>query len=91
MKAFYKILQLAEASQKARMLDEFFSLILTPQEQEQVLMRYALIEALIKDELPQREISTKLGVSIAKITRGSNALKQIDPKLLGVVRRFFKK
>jgi TrpR family transcriptional regulator, trp operon repressor len=91
MKNFSKILQLAEAAKKARVLDEFFALLLTPVEEKQVLKRYALIEALIQDKLPQREIAKDLEISIAKITRGSNALKQIDPKLAGVLQRFFKK
>jgi TrpR family trp operon transcriptional repressor len=91
MEAFSKLLALAELAQKAEVLDDFFSLMFTPQEYEQLQKRYALIEALITDELPQREISKALQVSIAKITRGSNALKLIDPKLKAILENFFDK
>ncbi len=91
MDAFAKWLELAELAQKAKVLDDFFSLMFTPQEYEQLQKRYALIEALVKDELPQREISKDLQVSIAKITRGSNALKLIDPKLKAILENFFAK
>lgn len=89
MEAFVKLLELAELAQKANVLDDFFGLIFTPQEYEQLQKRYALIEALVKDELPQREISKQLQVSIAKITRGSNALKLLDPTLREILEQFF--
>ncbi|WP_235379204.1 Trp family transcriptional regulator [Candidatus Coxiella mudrowiae] len=44
-------------------------------------MYVELICELIKGEKTQREISNDLDVSIAKITRVSNALKIIDDKV----------
>jgi len=41
--------------------------------------RVAITKALLKGDLSQREIAEKFHVSIAKISRGSNALKTIDP------------
>lgn len=89
MDALYQFLELAELAKKEKVLKQFFALMFTPQEALQLEKRYALIEALIKDELPQREISKALSVSIAKITRGSNALKQVDPKLKMLLQQYF--
>lgn len=55
--------------------------LLTPEECESLGLRVSLIRELLDARLTQREISKELGVSIAKITRGSNALKRITPKL----------
>lgn len=60
-------------------MNEFLKLFLTPEEQESMSLRIALISDLLIGESTQREISKNLGISIAKITRGSNALKQISP------------
>lgn len=48
--------------------------ILTPQELDSVAERWQLIKRLSKG-LPQREISKDLKISIAKVSRGSRALK----------------
>jgi TrpR family trp operon transcriptional repressor len=61
-------------------LDELFRLMLTIEEQETIASRYLIIKALLEAKAPQREISENLKVSIAQITRGSNALKIITPK-----------
>ena len=66
-----------DSDELARLLDCF----LTPEEKNAISDRYAIINALLENKLTQRELSAKLHVSIAKITRGSNALKSIDPKL----------
>ncbi|HEV8052293.1 MAG TPA: trp operon repressor [Parachlamydiaceae bacterium] len=60
---------------------QFFDLFLTIEEKEVLASRYLIIKALLEGDLPQREIAAKYRVSIAQITRGSNALKIIDPKL----------
>lgn len=62
-------------------LDQLLSMFLTIEEQESLGARYNIIEELLKGDLTQRKISEKHHVSIAQITRGSNALKVIDPKL----------
>ncbi len=61
--------------------DRFFQLLLTLEEQETIGKRCLIIEALEEGKLTQREIAETFGVSIAQITRGSNALKVIDPGL----------
>lgn len=49
--------------------------ILTPNELADIAERWQIIKLLQKG-IPQREISAKLKVSIAKVTRGSHALKR---------------
>ncbi len=62
-------------------LSQLFDLFLTIDEKENIIDRLLITKALLTGDLPQRQISEKLNVSIAKITRGSNALKTIDPNL----------
>lgn len=59
--------------------DSFFSLFLTFEERSLMASRYLIIKALLEGEATQREIAEKYKMSIAQITRGSNALKIIDP------------
>jgi TrpR family trp operon transcriptional repressor len=56
-------------------LSELLQLFLTFEEREMLSSRVAIIQYLLKGNIPQREISEKLQASIAQITRGSNALK----------------
>lgn len=58
-------------------LDFFFTL----EEKEHLSKRILLVRELLKAEKTQREISKELNISIAKITRGSNALKQASKQL----------
>lgn len=62
-------------------LDELFGLFFTLEEKEILASRFLIIKDLLEGELPQRAISEKNKVSIAQITRGSNALKIISPRL----------
>lgn len=62
-------------------LKELFDLFLTLEEKEDVAKRFRILKALLDEKLTQREIAEKLGVSISKITRGSNALKIISSQL----------
>lgn len=60
---------------------EFFDLFLTIEEKETLASRYLVVKSLLEGKLTQREIAEKFKVSIAQITRGSNALKIISPRL----------
>ena len=62
-------------------LENLFDLFLTLEEKELLASRYVVIKALLEGKLTQREIAESCQVSISQITRGSNALKIIDPKL----------
>lgn len=59
----------------------FFDLFLTIEEKESLAARFLIVKALVEGRLTQRKIAETYKVSIAQITRGSNALKIIDPKL----------
>jgi TrpR family trp operon transcriptional repressor len=77
-RGFFKLCQSIKDSKQ---LQEFFEVFLAKEEVEMLSARYWIVRALIKGELTQREIAKKYKVSIAQITRGSNALKSISPKL----------
>jgi TrpR family trp operon transcriptional repressor len=51
------------------------------EEKSAIADRYLIIKGLLNGKKTQREMAETLKVSIAKITRGSNALKTIEPKL----------
>ena len=70
----------AEAEQQG-LLQEWFAFLFTPAELEAIFKRMILTKALLDQKLTQREMAQNLEISIAKITRGSNALKQISPQL----------
>jgi len=71
----------------AQEFEQFFDLFLTIEEKNLLASRLKIIQGLLQDELPQREMAKKYNVSIAQITRGSNALKRIDPKLEEFLRK----
>lgn len=62
-------------------LKPFFDLFLTIEEKEALAARFLIVKALVEGRLTQRKIAETYKVSIAQITRGSNALKIIDSKL----------
>lgn len=62
-------------------LSQLLECFLTIEEKNDLADRYQIICGLLEGKLTQREIAEKYSVSIAKITRGSNLLKSIDPKL----------
>src|SRR5579883_2496140 len=62
-------------------LKALFDLFFTIEEKEALAARFLIVKALLEGRLTQREIAKEFGVSIAQITRGSNALKIIDSKL----------
>lgn len=68
-------------------LDALFDLFLTPDEVDAVGKRYEIVKGLLLGENSQREMAQDLGLSIAKITRGSNALKRSSLKLKEKIRR----
>jgi TrpR family transcriptional regulator, trp operon repressor len=83
---WHLFLELCAQFKKAEEFEHVFSLFLTHEERENLASRFFIVKALLEEELPQREIADKFKVSIAQITRGSNALKIVDPKF----RKFLK-
>lgn len=74
-------LSLCSEAGSLKELDALFWLFLTPKEREDIATRYSIVRELIRGQKTQREIAKDLGVSIAKITRGSNFLKVINKDL----------
>lgn len=74
-------LELCLSTQDKKQLSSLFGLILTAEERESVATRCLIVKELLAEKKPQRQISKDLHVCIAKITRGSNELKEISPKL----------
>lgn len=85
-----EFLQLCADIGSSEELGKLFDLFLTIEEKETLASRYLIIKALLEGSLTQREISDKFEVSIAQITRGSNAIKIISPKLKDLLKRHFK-
>lgn len=73
-------IELCLASEDEEVLSEVLTLFLTPEEKESVSTRYLIVKELLSKERTQRQMADELKVSIAKITRGSNELKRIEPK-----------
>lgn len=55
-------------------MKKFFEEIFTSAEVQDVALRWRLMQ-LLHNEIPQRQIASKLGISLCKITRGSKVLK----------------
>lgn len=54
---------------------KFLEGILTPSELEEIPVRLEIVE-MLKKGIPQHEISQKLGVGIATVTRGSKEIQK---------------
>jgi len=74
-------LQILAQEQDPKRLEVLSLLLFTAEERESLASRIRIIEELLKGKMTQREIAKKYGVSIAKITRGSNALKEVSEEM----------
>lgn len=74
-------LRLVRKARTEEELGELFWLFLTPTEKAEISTRFLIVQELLRDKLSQRQMAEKLGVSIAKITRGSNFLKMVNKDL----------
>ena len=83
-------LELCSKVQSAEEFNQVFNLFFTIEEKETLSSRYLIIKALLEGNLTQREIADTYKVSIAQITRGSNALKIISPELKTLLKRRIK-
>jgi len=77
MKPAYKkqLLNLIAGMDSAREIDALLQALLTPSEYEDIIMRLQIVKELQKGTA-QRDIAKKLGVSIAKVTRGSHLIQE---------------
>lgn len=79
-------LELCSKIKTPERMKEVFDLFFTLEEKDIFAARYLIIKALLEGSLSQREIASQIHVSIAQITRGSNALKIISPELRKIVK-----
>lgn len=78
---WHEFLQLCLSTKNEKTLSSLLEFFLTAEEKEDLSTRCLIVQALLAQELPQRQMAEELHVSIAKITRGSNELKRISPEL----------
>ncbi|MEI7579441.1 MAG: Trp family transcriptional regulator [bacterium] len=82
---YYYLVQLILKLKDKEQADEFFKVMFTPKEFEQLKIRIQILQMLKKGML-QRDIANKLKIGIATVTRGSNMLKQYEFEMLDRVR-----
>lgn len=82
-------LELCRAASDEKILSSMLEFFLTPEEIASIETRCLIIKDLLEHQKTQRQISEDLQVSIAKITRGSNELKRISPRLRDYLRQYF--
>ena len=68
-----QFIKLCKQLKTEKELSEFFNLFLTIEEKNDIGARCILVKELLKGKKTQREIAANLKISIAKISRGSNA------------------
>lgn len=83
-------LSLCLTAKTTQELSKLLGFFLTIDEKENVIDRFLITKALLLGNQSQRDMSDHLNVSIAKITRGSNALKTIDPELKAFLLKQFR-
>ncbi len=89
-KGWNRFLEQCLSCKKAKELEALFSLFLTFEEREMISSRAIILEQLLENKRSQREIAEHFDVSIAQITRGSNALKSISPQYKEKIISYFK-
>ena len=77
-------IRLCRGAKSEKELGELFWLFLTPEERGDIKTRYLIVKELLRGKKTQRQMAKDLGVSIAKITRGSNILKEASENLRGL-------
>jgi TrpR family transcriptional regulator, trp operon repressor len=75
MKKINEIARVLAITRDKKIIEKFLFSILTKNEIEEISARWELVK-LLDSGLSQRKISTKLGLSLCKITRGSRELKK---------------
>lgn len=80
-RGWLSFVKLCASAKDAKALELLLELFLTAEEKDSLSTRYLIVKELLAGQKTQREIAKDLSVSIAKITRGSNELKRIAPKL----------
>ncbi len=72
-----KFLELFEKAESPEQRYRLLDILMTHDERSAMAGRVEIIESLLKGNESQRDMSARLGVSIATITRGSNNMKNL--------------
>ena len=73
--AFSRLAQALAGQKTPAAIENFLLELLTPGEVHDLQLRWELVELLV-DGVSQRQIASRLGVSLCKITRGAKILKK---------------
>jgi len=84
---WHGFLHLCTKNKNIEHFDEFFGLFMTLEERDDFAKRYLIVKELLLEQKTQREIAKDSGVSIAKITRGSNSLKTSSESLQNFIKK----
>lgn len=76
-----RFLQVCLRAKSPQRLNALLRIFLTSEERSAVAKRALIVRELLKGKMTQREMAQDLEVSIAKITRGSNELKEVEETL----------
>ncbi len=69
-----ELVQVFSQIDNVRTMRKFFDEIFTEAERKDLSLRWQLM-SMLKKKIPQREIASRLGISLCKITRGAKILK----------------
>ena len=85
-KSWRNFINLCMRLETEKQLANLFDLFLTNAEKEDIVTRYEIVAELLGGKITQREMAEKLQISIAKISRGSNAIKIADEDIKKIIR-----
>ena len=74
MSSEQEILRLFAGISDVSMMRRLFNELLTESERHDLVLRWKLLK-MLRDGIPQREIASRLHISLCKITRGAKILK----------------
>ncbi len=89
MSAFEEINRILAEIKNPEDIEKFLNEILTENERKDLSLRWDLMRKL-HEGIPQRTISSELGISLCKITRGSKILKSEDSIITRILNGQFK-
>lgn len=84
--AFSRLAQAVAGQKTSAAIEKFLLELLTPGEVHDLQLRWELVELLVEG-VSQRQIASRLGISLCKITRGAKILKKKNGAVVGLFAR----
>ena len=81
--AFSRLAQALASRKTPAAIERFLLELLTPGEVHDLQLRWELVELLVEG-VSQRQIASRLGISLCKITRGAKILKKRNGAVVGL-------